>query len=227
MYQMLAGKLPFQGSNKFSMIYQITQFDPPPPSSHRPEVPEALDRIVRRAMRKVAKSRYAGGDEFADELVQALRTGLGRPRRDTFGDADKFAALRAMQFFKRFAEPELWEVVRVGVWERVPAGTEIVREGEPGDFFCVLVEGEARVTKNRKLLTVLGQGECFGEMAYLSADRRERGATVTASRDAHIVRVRIADLESASVTCRSHFDRAFIGILVERLNLANTRLTSG
>src|SRR5688572_15235948 len=84
MYQMLAGKLPFQGSNKFSMIYQITQFDPPPPSSHRPEVPEALDRIVRRAMHKVAKSRYAGGDEFADELVQALRTGLGRPRRDTF-----------------------------------------------------------------------------------------------------------------------------------------------
>ena len=91
----------------------------------------------------------------------------------------------------------------------------------------MLVEGEARVTKNRKLLTVLGPGECFGEMAYLSAERRERGATVTASKDAHIVRVRTADLEQASLTCRSHFDRAFIGILVERLNLANTRLTSG
>ncbi|HEV3008142.1 MAG TPA: serine/threonine-protein kinase, partial [Burkholderiales bacterium] len=227
MYQMLAGKLPFQGSNKFSMIYQITQADPPPPSSSRAEVPEALDRIVRRAMHKTAGSRYASGDELAAELVEALRTGLGRPRRDTFGDADKFAALRAMQFFSRFAEPELWEVVRVGVWERVPAGTEIVREGEAGDFFCVLVEGEARVTKNRKLLTVLGPGECFGEMAYLSLERRERGATVTASRDAHVVRVRIADLEQASVGCRSHFDRAFIGILVERLNLANTRLTSG
>lgn len=227
MYQMLAGKLPFQGSNKFSMIYQITQFDPPPPSSHRPEVPEALDRIVRQAMNKDANARYRSGDQLAAALIEALRTGLGRKRRGTFGDPDKFAALRAMQFFKRFSEPELWEVVRVGVWERVPAGTEIVREGEPGDFFCVLVEGEARVTKNRKLLTVLGQGECFGEMAYLSHDRRERGATVSASKDSHIVRVRIADLEQASVTCRSHFDRAFIGILVERLNLANTRLTSG
>ena len=89
------------------------------------------------------------------------------------------------------------------------------------------MEGEARVTKNRKLLTVLGPGECFGEMAYLAHDRRERGATVTASKDSHIVRVRIEDLERASVTCRSHFDRAFIGILVDRLNLANTRLTSG
>jgi len=227
MYQMLAGKLPFQGSNKFSMIYQITQYDPPPPSSHRREVPEALDRIVRRAMHKDAKARYHSGDEFAGELVEALRTGLGTARREAFGDADKFAALRAMRFFSRFTEPELWEVVRIGQWQRVSAGTEIVREGEAGEFFCVLVEGEARVTKNRKLLTVLGPGECFGEMAYLSAERRERGATVAASKDAHIVRVRTADLEQASVTCRSHFDRAFIGILVERLNLANTRLTSG
>ena len=102
-----------------------------------------------------------------------------------------------------------------------------MREGEPGDFFCVLIEGEVRVTKNKKLLTVLGPGECFGEMAYLSLDRHERGATVTAAKDSRIVRIRVADLEQATVSCRSKFDRAFIGILVERLNLANTRLTSG
>jgi eukaryotic-like serine/threonine-protein kinase len=227
MYQMLTGRLPFQGSNKFSMIYQITQHDPAPPSSLRPEVPETLDRIVRRAMQKDAKGRYHSGDEFAEDLVQALRAGLGGGRREAFGDADKFAALRAMRFFARFAEPELWELVRIGAWERVPAGTDMMREGEAGDFFCVLAEGEARVTKNRKLLSVLGPGECFGEMAYLALERRERGATVTASQDAHIMRVRITDLEQSSLTCRSHIDRAFIGILVERLNLANTRLTSG
>jgi len=227
MYQMLTGKLPFQGTNKFSMIYQITQFEPAPPSSHRHEVPEALDRIVRRAMHKDSRDRYQTADEFADELVEALQSGLGAQRRIVFGDADKFAALRNMPFFRRFAEPELWELVRVGLWERVPAGTELVREGDPGDFFCLLIEGEARVTKNRKLLTVLGPGECFGEMAYLSLDRRERGATVTTSKDAHVVRIRIADLEKATVSCRSNVDRAFIGILVERLNLANTRLTSG
>jgi tRNA A-37 threonylcarbamoyl transferase component Bud32 len=227
MYQMLTGKLPFQGTNKFSMIYQITQFEPAPPSSHRHEVPEALDRIVRRAMHKDSRGRYQTADELADELVEALRSGLGAQRRIVFGDADKFAALRNMPFFRRFAEPELWELVRVGLWERVPAATELVREGDPGDFFCLLVEGEARVTKNRKLLTVLGPGECFGEMAYLSLDRRERGATVTTSKDSHVVRIRIADLEKATVSCRSNVDRAFIGILVERLNLANTRLTSG
>ena len=77
------------------------------------------------------------------------------------------------------------------------------------------------------LVTVLGPGECFGEMAYLSLERRERGATVSTAKDSHVVRIRIADLEKATVACRSNVDRAFIGILVERLNLANTRLTSG
>jgi hypothetical protein len=226
MYQMLTGKLPFQGSNKFSIIYQITTHEPTPPSSHRRGVPEALDRIVRRAMQKDAAARYHSGDEFADELVDALRSAAGAARRESFGDADKFAALRALRFFRAFTEPELWEVVRIGEWQRVASGTEIVREGEPGNFFCVVLEGEARVSKNRKLLSILGPGECFGEMAYLSAEPHQRGATVTASRDTHLVRVPTAALERASVGCRARFDRAFIGILVERLNLANTRLTS-
>jgi CRP-like cAMP-binding protein len=64
-------------------------------------------------------------------------------------------------------------------------------------------------------------------MAYLSVNGPERGASVTASTASHLLRMRVADLEQASIACRSKFDRAFIGILVDRLNLANTRLTSG
>jgi tRNA A-37 threonylcarbamoyl transferase component Bud32 len=226
MYQMLTGKLPFRGTNKFSMIYQITQYDPAPPSSIRPNVPASLDRIVRRAMHKEKEKRYLSGDEFAEDLIEARRGGLGVAVQE-FSDADKFAALRGMRFFASFADPELWEVIRLGIWERVAGGTEVIREGEGGDFFCVVVDGEVRVTKNKKLLSVLGAGECFGEMAYLSTRGHERGATVTAGKDSRIVRVRVDDLEAATVACRAKFDRAFVGILVERLNLANSRLASG
>ena len=227
MYQMLSGNLPYRGTNKFSIMFQITQREPPPPSSYRREVPALLDRIVRRAMQKDAASRYQSADELAEELIEALRAGVGEAPRDDFGDADKFVALRSMRFFGAFADPELWEVVEMGAWERLPAGTPVVREGEPGDFFCVLIEGEVHVSKNKKLLSVLGAGECFGEMAYLSLTGHERSATVTAARDSRVLRVKVNDLGKASADCRSKFDRAFIGILVERLNLANTRLTSG
>jgi tRNA A-37 threonylcarbamoyl transferase component Bud32 len=227
MYQMLTGRLPFRGTNKFSMIYQITQYDPPPPSALRGEVPASLDRIVRRAMHKEAEKRYRSGDEFAEELIEARRAGLGASAQEQFSDADKFAALRGMRFFAAFADPELWEVIAIGVWEKIAAASVVVREGESGDFFCLVVDGEMRVTKNKKLLSILGPGECFGEMAYLSTQNNERGATVTASRDSRLVRMRVADLERATVACRSKFDRAFVGILVDRLNLANTRLAAG
>jgi len=227
MYQLLTGQLPFRGTNKFSMIYQITQNEPPPPSAKRADVPTSLDRIVRRAMQKDADKRYHSGDEFAEDLLEAIRAGLGDTARETFGDADKFAALRSMRFFTTFADQELWEVVKLGLWEKVRSGTALLREGEAGDFFCILIDGEMHVSKNKKLLTVLGPGECFGEMAYLSLNGHQRGATVSANQDSRILRMRVADLDHASLTCRSKFDRAFIGILVDRLNLANTRLTSG
>jgi hypothetical protein len=227
MYQMLSGTLPYRGGNKFSIIFQITQYEPPPPSSHRRGVTESLDRVVRRAMQKDPAQRYQSGDELAEDLIEALRAGTGEQPRGELGDADKFVALRSMRFFSAFADPELWEVVALGSWKRVPAGAPMVREGEHGDFFCMVVQGEARVTKNKKLLSVLGPGQCFGEMAYLSVSSHERGATVTAARDSVIMQVKVGDLGKASADCRSKFDRAFIGILVERLNLANTRLTSG
>ena len=131
----------------------------------------------------------------------------------------------ANSYAKGQSEEYLGQALR-GRWERVHAGATLIQEGQPGDFFCVLVDGEVRVTKNKKLLSVLGSGECFGEMAYLSVNGHARGASVAASAESHILRMRVADLEQASIACRSKFDRAFIGILVDRLNLANTRLTS-
>ena len=63
-------------------------------------------------------------------------------------------------------------------------------------------------------------------MAFLSDSSKVRGASVTANSETRIVRMKVADIANATEACRLKFDRAFIGILVARLNLANTRLTS-
>ena len=44
MYHLLTGRLPFQASNNFSLIYQITNVEPPPPSSLRPGDPAGARR---------------------------------------------------------------------------------------------------------------------------------------------------------------------------------------
>src|SRR4029079_4734074 len=73
MYHLLAGRLPFQASNNFSLIYQITNVEPAPPSSYRPEIPASPDAIVRRAMAKDLEQRYAEWEEFSLDLAQVFR----------------------------------------------------------------------------------------------------------------------------------------------------------
>jgi serine/threonine protein kinase len=226
MYHLLAGRLPFQAANNFSLIYQITHAEPEPASVLRPGVPPAVDAIVRRAMAKDLAKRYAEWGDFSADLAAAFRSEhFGARKTQEFADSDRFETLRRLPFFEHFSDAELWEVARISTWRHAPAGETLMREGEPGDYFCILAQGEVQVTKRGRLLNVLRAGEPFGEMAYLSRKEHARGADVAASADASIICVPTRRLAQASESCRHKFDRAFMAILVERLSAANLRLS--
>jgi len=225
MYQLLTGQLPFQASNNFSMMYQITSVEPQPPSSLRPEIPPALDRIVRKAMHKELEQRYQTWDEFSYDLAEACRNKDHVPESEEFADSEKFNNLRDLPFFANFTEAELWEVMRISSWENCKPGRELMHDGETGEFFCLLAAGEVKVIKQGKLLNILNTGECFGEMAYISRDNGSvRTADVVTLSDSRLITIRNDDLDRASDICRHKFDHAFLAILVERLSLSNTRL---
>jgi serine/threonine protein kinase len=225
LYHLLAGRLPFQASNNFSLIYQITNVEPSPIADFRPEVPPALEAIVRRAMAKDLDARYQAWQEFSFDLAETFRGPLAGLHTEEFADSDKFELLRKLAFFEHFSDAELWEVARISTWQSARAGDTVMREGETGDFFCILAEGKAKVTKKGKLLNLINAGECFGEMAYLQKRGHARGADVSVAADAKIVSVPTAKLAQASEACQHKFDRAFMQILVERLTMANLRLS--
>ena len=225
MYQLLTGQLPFQASNNFSMMYQITNVEPQPPSSLRPELPPAMDRIVHKAMQKELEKRYQDWDEFSRDLAGVISSEQAAEKKEAFADSEKFNCLRDLPFFANFSEAELWEVMRVSGWEYCKPGKALMFEGETGDFFCLLASGEVKVIKQGKLLNILSSGECFGEMAYISrANGSVRTADVVTLSEARVITIRNDDLDRASDICRHKFDRAFMAILVERLSLSNTRL---
>ncbi len=225
MYQLLTGQLPFQASNNFSMMYQITNVEPQPPSSLRPDIPPAMDRIVHKAMQKELEQRYQDWDAFSYDLAEVFRSEEKPQQKEEFADSEKFNTLRDMPFFANFSEAELWEVMRVSGWEYCKPGRMLMREGDAGEFFCLLASGEVKVIKQGKLLNILNTGECFGEMAYISrANGSVRTADVVTLSDSRVITIRNDDLDRASDVCRHKFDRAFMAILVERLSLSNTRL---
>jgi serine/threonine protein kinase len=227
MYQLLTGRLPFQASNNYSMVYQITHVDPPPPSTFRSDLPENLDAVVARAMQKDLDARYASWEEFSHDLAQAFRNRqLKERKQQEFADSEKFETLRALPFFADFSDVELWEVVRFSNWDRVSPETVVMKDGEPGDYFCFIAEGEVKVAKRGRMLNVLTSGECFGEMAVIGKTSGGRNADVIAVTDAKIITIRGDALRQASEVCRMHFYASFLEVLANRLALANARLAS-
>ena len=101
----------------------------------------------------------------------------------------------------------------------------IMKEGDPGDYFGILVSGDARVLRKRRLLSLLEAGECVGEMAYLGEVDNLRSADVVAVTDVRLIKIGVKALEHASEFCLLKFDRAFLRILVERLAAANSKLS--
>ena len=224
MYQLLAGRLPFQASSNYGMVYQICNSDPPPPSTFRTDVPASLDAIVARAMQRELDARYRSWEEFSHDLAQSFRNKQIAARLQEFPDSEKFETLRALEFFADFSDVVIWEVVRFSRWEVVAPDTVVMKDGEPGDSFAFLLDGELAVTKRQTILGTLVPGDCFGEMAVIRRGSRVRGADVVARTTTKLVTVSGTALRHASDSCRMHFYQAFLDVIASRLDTANARL---
>jgi eukaryotic-like serine/threonine-protein kinase len=224
MYKLLTGRLPFNASNQLSLTYEILNVVPPPPSQLRPELPELLDEICLKAMQKNPADRYATWIDFGKDLSKAF-TAL-RLAGETISDSAKFNELRTLVFFEDFDDVTLWEALRISTWRTIPAKTEIIREGDSGESFYLLVEGEVDVSIRGKSINVVRRGGCFGELLYFSDQVAQRTTTITSTVDITVVEIKTIALKVASSACQVSFQKAFMRVLIERLTQTNAKLAA-
>jgi len=93
----------------------------------------------------------------------------------------KIGLLKRAPLFADLSKKELIAVARLADDLESPAGTVLVREGDIGHEFFVVVDGQVEFTRNGKPLAVDGPVEFFGEIALVEHTRRL--ATVTAKTD--------------------------------------------
>ena len=91
----------------------------------------------------------------------------------------------------------------------------MIREGEIDDSFYIIVSGHVQVIKGGRALGALQEGDCFGEMGYMS--HTERTANVNAHGGCILMRVNATLIEQASLQCQLRFHKVFLRSLIERL----------
>lgn len=79
----------------------------------------------------------------------------------------EIALLRSLPMFAQLPPPVLESLARALELEVVPAGVDVITQGEVGKRVYVISEGEVEVIADGALVTTLGRGDVFGEIALL------------------------------------------------------------
>jgi eukaryotic-like serine/threonine-protein kinase len=75
LYQMLSGRLPFEGESMTQLMFAIANSPHPPIRDYNPALPEWIDPIIEKALAKDFEKRYQTGAEFAEAIRVARKAG--------------------------------------------------------------------------------------------------------------------------------------------------------
>jgi len=220
MYELLAGKHPFNADKFSRLVTMILNEEPPPIREVRTDVPEVLEDIVKKAMQKDVKDRYAMGLDLATDLNKAFEN-LEGPEED-IAEEEKFNAIKSLEFFEGFPDGELWEIIRASTWQEYADNKEIIVEGDLDDCFYIIVKGEVAVQKNDKSFRALTAGDCFGEMGYLT--KTKRTATIKSKGDTALLKVNSTVISQVSLNCQVRFLKVFLRTLIHRLSATTEKV---
>ncbi|MFD2675092.1 Stk1 family PASTA domain-containing Ser/Thr kinase [Gulosibacter bifidus] len=87
LYEMLTGRVPFQGDSAVAVAYQHVTEPPRRPSEFNPRVSPELDAVVMKALAKRADDRYQTAAEFRTELQNAFK-GIAPAHAAAMADAN-------------------------------------------------------------------------------------------------------------------------------------------
>jgi Cyclic nucleotide-binding domain/Transmembrane secretion effector len=132
--------------------------------------------------------------------------------------------LRSIPIFAALPAPSLEGVARDLVPLAVPDGTVVIREGDRGDRYYAVADGELAVSQNGSMLRIVARGDGFGEIALIQDVPRQ--ATVTTVSDALLYSL---EKESFLETVTGHLSSlsAARTVITQHLGMADAPRSDG
>ena len=136
------------------------------------------------------------------------------------------AFLKRVPLFSGLTDSQIERLAAGSVRRNFPRGRTIVAEGEPSQSLYVLLSGRAKVQRSdtegkEVILSVLGSGECFGEMSLI--DDAPRSASVITLESSDFISIAKDSFKSVLVSSPEISLRIMKG-LVKRLREADKKI---
>lgn len=164
---------------------------------------------------RMAKERLISEEQQRQKFIVADEMVVTHPR---------YRKIRDLDFFRNFENLELAELLLWAEWREVEQGEVVIKEGDMGTPFYVIVSGRLVVEKGKSIITILKPGAPFGEGFYLENDHLCRSASVVAKTHCELLRIDPAHLDSAELGSRMRIAEAFMRIQTKRLRAASQML---
>lgn len=134
--------------------------------------------------------------------------------------------LRRVPMFSDLSEAELARFAEVAREREYPKNSVILFEDDPGDALYIVSSGQVKVVLigedgREVILSVLGDGDFFGEMALI--DDEPRSAHVIAMKDSHLLVLRRDDFQ-LQIQQHPPIALKLLRVLVQRLRRADEKI---
>ncbi len=163
LYEMLTGKVPFEGESTFSIALKHREETPPHPQELNPELSPELSAVILKCMAKEKEKRYQSALELIRELDAfekgtEVRTAEIEPQRPTFLDEEKQVEEEKPVFVAR--ESEL-ERLNTFLERSLSGGGQVVFvTGEAGSGKTALIQEFARRAQEAHTDLIVASGKC-------------------------------------------------------------------
>ncbi|MBL1142896.1 MAG: protein kinase [Proteobacteria bacterium] len=221
MYELLTGRQAFPADNFSRLVNKILNDEVPPMSDFRSDLPEALNKIVFKAMERNVVDRYQMGLDLAADLTKAFDN-LEQPKEDISAQ-EKFDAVKKLEFFTGFPDAEIWEILRASTWQDYGSDDDIIVEGDMDDCFYIIVNGDVQVMKGHSVIRTLQKGDCFGEMGYLA--KTKRTASIKSRNSTSLMKINSTVISQVSLNCQVRFLKVFLRTLIHRLSATTEKVS--
>ncbi|MBW1716695.1 MAG: protein kinase [Deltaproteobacteria bacterium] len=219
LYELLAGRRPFEGDNLYQILYKIVHEGPPPIEKYVPDISPELEAIIKKAISKNRENRFKTAKEFADALLPIIK-GKDSKALDK-QDKKKIAYLKRLDFFKHFQYSDLAEVIKISTWSSHKSNTWIIEESDNDSNIYILVSGNASLHLGGEV-KVFKKADCFGESAILYS--MPRHAKVMADTDSVVISINANILNQSKDSLQVKFLKEFYKNKTLQLVDANLKL---